>query len=99
MTKAQMLIAHTEEVATLRKKLKAAEDAHLFGIKNQRALREEMNTVQQDFLDTRIELSDQLIAAEEVYVIKSNMYLSLLSQINKFKSKNIFQKAFYHFYV
>ena len=42
MTKAQMLVAHTEEVATLRKKLKVAKDAYLFGIKNQRVLRKEM---------------------------------------------------------
>ena len=99
MTKAQMLVAHTEEVATLRNKLKVAEDAHLLGIKNQRALRKEMTLIQQDFLDTRIEMSDQLADAENKLTVRKNRYFDLLSQINKFKAQNTFKKAFYKFYV
>ena len=99
MTKAQMLVAHTEEVATLRNKLKVAEDAHLLGIKNQRALRKEMTLIQQDFLDTRIEMSDQLADAENKLTVRKNRYFDLLSQINKFKTQNTFKKAFYKFYV
>jgi hypothetical protein len=99
MTKAQMLVAHTEEVATLRNKLKVAQDLSINGVKNQRALTQELSLVQQDFLDTRIELSDQLADAETKLINRKRLYLDLLSQINKFKSKNIFKKAFYKFYV
>lgn len=99
MTKAQMLVAHTEEVATLRNKLKVAQDLSINGVKNQRALTQELSLVQQDFLDTRIELSDQLADAETKLINRKRLYLDLLSQINRFKSKNIFKKAFYKFYV